>query len=382
MGYFEEGINLIKVLNSLGYSSFIVGGAVRDYLLKEDFHDIDIATSALPKTLEEHFYVRNTGLKYNSLTVIYNGYEFEVTTFRIDLSYQDHRHPQYLVADNLEADLKRRDFTINALAIDQNLNVIDLFDGKKDLAKKEIRAIGNPAIRFEEDALRMLRAIYFSSKLAFKIENMTLKAIKEKAYLIQTLSFDRIRSEIEKIVLSKYPFIGYQNLLDTNVLSYLGVYFKGIKLILKHQIEVESLLEFDALCFYQENFSQLENSLKKNLMDIYYLFDKNLLDPYILFKFSLANIIIANKIRGYYGFKQIDENKIKEAHQNLPIDSLTDLQISGKQIIEITGLEGAIVGELYDKVLEEVLNKKLKNDYLEIKKFLIKKGKKKNERKV
>lgn len=372
MGYFEEGINLIKILNSMGYSSFIVGGAVRDYLLNENFHDVDIATSALPDVLQSHFETKTKGIKYNCVEVLFNGYSFEVTTFRIDLDYEDYRHPRYMVANNLEADLRRRDFTINALALDQNLKLIDLFEGQKDLDNHLVRAIGNPDIRFEEDALRILRAIYFASKLDFDIEKQTLEALGRQAYLVQRLSFDRIREELSKIVLSKNQKRGFDYLLKTNVLSYLVNYEQGIKIIINNDLIIDNLLEFEAICFYKQNILNLENTLKKQLNDIYYLFEHDLTDPYISFKYNINDILLANKIRGYFGFKKQKEEQIKKTHDNLVIKHISELQINGNDIMQISNFKGKDIGFVLDDVLTKVLNHKIKNNHEDIKKYLLK----------
>ena len=200
MSYLEVGLEVVSLIENSGYEAFFVGGFVRDYLLGKDANDIDIATNALPHQISTIFEVVNTGIKFNSVTIVYKGYYFETTTYRVDLDYNDNRHPTYKVADSLVEDLKRRDFTINAMAMNKDFKVVDIFDGQKDLENKIIRTVFDPMKRFTEDALRMLRAAYFAAKLDFVIEDETLLAMKKCSHLVQCLSNDRIMWELEKII--------------------------------------------------------------------------------------------------------------------------------------------------------------------------------------
>ena len=179
MTYLEAGLEVLNIIEMNGYEAFFVGGFVRDYILGVESNDIDITTNALPSQISKLFTVVNTGIKYNSVTIIYEGYSFETTTYRLEGDYKDYRHPVYEVGKSLLDDLKRRDFTINAMAMDKELNVIDLFGGQEDLKNKIIRTVSEPQRRFSEDALRILRATYFAAKLGFSIELNTLNAMKK-----------------------------------------------------------------------------------------------------------------------------------------------------------------------------------------------------------
>jgi poly(A) polymerase/tRNA nucleotidyltransferase (CCA-adding enzyme) len=212
-----------KLLNS-GYEAYIVGGCVRDLLLKRKPKDWDITTNAKPEEIQKIFpnsFYENrfgtvgvkTGLEDPRLSVV------EVTTFRIEGKYFDFRHPEEVkFADKIEDDLKRRDFTINALAMDINGKIIDLFDGLKDLKKKIIKTVGKAEERFNEDALRMMRAVRLACELGFKIDNKTFSAIKENASLIQFISKERIRDEFIKIIMSKNAVEGIELLRKSNLL--------------------------------------------------------------------------------------------------------------------------------------------------------------------
>ena len=152
MTYLEAGIEVIKLLETNGFEAYFVGGFVRDYLLGNECNDIDIATNALPQDIITMFDVIKTGIMYNCVTIVYDGYKFETTTYRKEISYQDNRHPVYEIANTLLDDLKRRDFTVNAMAMDKDLNVIDLFGGKADLENKILKTVHEPNRRFTEDA--------------------------------------------------------------------------------------------------------------------------------------------------------------------------------------------------------------------------------------
>lgn len=198
---------VLVTLQGRGYPAFLVGGCVRDMLLGVQPHDWDICTAALPEQILELFPgSRLTGGEQGTVTVRVNSHAVEVTPFRAESRYTDHRHPDLVqfVAD-LAADLSRRDFTVNAMALSPDGVVNDPFGGAADLRRGVIRCVGDPERRFEEDALRMLRALRFSAKLGFSIDLFTMEAIREKAPLCACLAPERVRDELEKILMSPAP---------------------------------------------------------------------------------------------------------------------------------------------------------------------------------
>ena len=218
----------LKTLSDAGHESYIVGGAVRDLMLGKNPTDYDVTTSAAPSEVVCIFRKTvNTGIKHGTVTAIVDNFPVEITTFRSDGNYSNHRSPenvQYL--KSIDGDLARRDFTINAMAYNADVGVIDLFGGKKDLTDGIIRAVGNPEKRFEEDALRILRAVRFSAKLNFKIEKITLDAVIKKSDLLKFISRERIFSEISKILVSDNPqFICV--LLQSGALNFLGLSYQN-----------------------------------------------------------------------------------------------------------------------------------------------------------
>ena len=198
---------VLRSLQARGYEAYLVGGCVRDMVLGVRPHDWDICTSALPEQVMEVFpLARPTGLKHGTVTVRINSRSVEVTTFRSEENYSDHRHPETVrFVGELTTDLSRRDFTVNAMALSLDGLVMDPFGGLKDLEHRCLRCVGSPELRFEEDALRMFRALRFSARLDFTIEEATLAAIEKKAPLASALAAERIRDEVEKTLLTLRP---------------------------------------------------------------------------------------------------------------------------------------------------------------------------------
>jgi tRNA nucleotidyltransferase (CCA-adding enzyme) len=203
----DEVRKIIAKLNAEGYEAFVVGGCVRDSLLNKTPKDWDITTNSLPENTKALFdKTIDTGLKHGTVTAVINNENYEITTYRIDGEYSDNRRPDSVeFTSSLKEDLSRRDFTVNALAYNPSLGIIDYFGGIKDLHDEVIRAVRNADERFKEDALRMLRAIRFSAQLDFRIESQTLKAISQNKELINNVSPERVREELTKILISPNP---------------------------------------------------------------------------------------------------------------------------------------------------------------------------------
>lgn len=199
--------NIINTLEEAGYEAYAVGGCIRDCVLGRMPDDWDITTSAKPEEIK-HLFTRtvDTGIKHGTVTVLLGGEGFEVTTYRIDGAYEDGRHPtEVTFTASLKEDLRRRDFTINAMAYNDRSGLADLYGGLADIEKQVIRCVGEAKERFEEDALRMLRAVRFSAKLGYQIEESTGEAIKALAPNLQKISAERIQVELVKLVTSPHP---------------------------------------------------------------------------------------------------------------------------------------------------------------------------------
>lgn len=198
---------IIQTLQEAGCEAYAVGGCIRDSLLGRTPDDWDITTSAKPAQIKDIFQrTADTGIQHGTVTVLLDGEGFEVTTFRIDGEYEDSRHPREVTfTSNLSEDLKRRDFTINAMAYNEQAGLVDLFHGREDMQKGLVRCVGEPGERFREDALRMMRAIRFSAQLGYAIEPETAEAIRELAPSLSHISAERIQTELVKLVVSPHP---------------------------------------------------------------------------------------------------------------------------------------------------------------------------------
>ena len=189
---------ILQQLNKHGYEAYIVGGCVRDSLLGKQPNDWDITTSAKPEEVKAIFHrTIDTGIQHGTVTVMMDKEGFEVTTYRVDGEYHDGRHPDAVTfTRSLEEDLKRRDFTINAMAYHHNTGLVDIFGGREDIDRKVIRCVGNPTERFTEDALRMLRAVRFSAQLGFTVEENTKAALARMSGNLEHVSAERIQTEL------------------------------------------------------------------------------------------------------------------------------------------------------------------------------------------
>lgn len=267
-----EAKQVIKQLNNNGYEAYIVGGCVRDHLLGNVPKDWDITTSALPHDVKRLFtHTFDTGIQHGTITVLIDNISFEVTTYRIDGDYKDNRHPEEVVfTDKLSGDLSRRDFTMNAIAYNDDKGFVDLFNGLDDIKSGIIRGVGIPSKRFQEDALRMLRAVRFSAQLGFKIEPATLNALIENAHLIQNISIERIRDEFTKLLISPNP----NKLLllrDTSLMKYFlpeGIdILKNEHLIPSLEISPNDITLRLSLLFNSLNKKNVSNILKRLRFD-------------------------------------------------------------------------------------------------------------------
>jgi len=259
---FEGIFEIAKMLKDKGFQCYIVGGIVRDLLLYKSINDDaewDITTDAKPEEIVEIFSKKRikvipTGIKHGTVTVIYKGKMYEITTFRIDKDYKDGRHPSEVIfTSSIEEDLSRRDFTINAMAIDIiDEKFIDPFGGMSDLEKNIIRAVGNPEVRFYEDGLRLMRACRFAAKLDFTIEEKTLEAIKKNKENLKRVSIERIRDELIKMLIAKRTSVGIEymrisGLLDIVLPELSNCYGVSQNIYHKYDVYTHSLITSDAV---------------------------------------------------------------------------------------------------------------------------------------
>ena len=220
---FQEALPILEKLKAAGYEAYFVGGSVRDAILGRPIHDVDIATSAYPEETKKVFSrTIDVGIEHGTVLVLSGEQEYEITTFRTEDIYVDFRRPsQVSFVRSLEEDLKRRDFTVNAFALDNQANIIDLFAGLKDLNDKVLRAVGIAQERFNEDALRIMRGFRFAASLDFDIEESTFQAMKETAPLLEKISVERIFIEFDKLLTADFWRKGLKKLIATGAYHYL-----------------------------------------------------------------------------------------------------------------------------------------------------------------
>ncbi len=221
----QEAISVLDALTAAGYEAYLVGGCVRDAVMNRSIHDFDIATSALPDEVLRLFpHTAPTGLKHGTVTVVMRHGAYEVTTFRTESDYEQYRRPKTVAfVTELKEDLRRRDFTINAMAMDRERNVIDPFDGRGDLARGLLRCVGDPVERFREDALRLLRGVRFAAAYGLAIEPATWRALQEQAPLLRHIAMERIGAELMRIVCGDDPARGFELLAASGLLAHMKV---------------------------------------------------------------------------------------------------------------------------------------------------------------
>jgi len=225
----ENVKRILSDLNTAGFEAYAVGGCVRDMLLGREPEDWDVTTNAKPQEVKKIFRrTIDTGIEHGTVTVMFGKTGYEITTYRVDGNYSDARHPDRVIfTPSLSEDLKRRDFTINAMAYSERDGLTDLFGGQKDLKEKTIRCVGNPDERFTEDALRILRAVRFSAQLGFSIEEATEEALKRHAPNLAHVSRERIFAELNKALLSDHPE-KMRMITDTGMAPFIAESFEEI----------------------------------------------------------------------------------------------------------------------------------------------------------
>ncbi len=377
----EHAMRVIEKMNENNYEAYLVGGYVRDLLIGIPSSDIDITTNATPDEVREVFPdAKNTGVRFGTVTVFCEGDAFEVTTFRKDMEYDDHRHPSTIVfSDSLEEDLKRRDFTVNAFAMDAEGRVIDLFAGTEDLKHKIIRAIGNPDERFKEDALRILRAFRFMAKLDFDIEPKTLSAIIEDMPLLKQIANERVLDELKKMI--ELPFVKKaMTLMNTcGVGRVFPELKKGLERVVASEEPLAGFLGFFTLCRYENKQPfpkswRFSNRERSEINQTALLLDKVLsegFDAYDVYTRGVNMCHRVNRLQRFYEPENDDEDEIVRFKENLPIHAEKDLAFRGADIRELDNLDDpATISILLEQIERKIIAGELKNDYETIKTFV------------
>ncbi|MFA7435589.1 MAG: CCA tRNA nucleotidyltransferase [Bacilli bacterium] len=376
-------ITAINLLERNGYEAYVVGGAVRDYLMGMTPHDFDLSTNATPidvKKVFKSYFVIDTGIKHGTVSVMIDKHLLEITTYRFEEEYTDYRRPNEVhFIKNIKEDLIRRDFTINAICF--NKDILDLVGGINDLNLKLIRAIGDPIKRFTEDPLRILRALRFASVLDFKIEENTKTAIIKNFSLLEKVSKERINSEFSKILLgknSKNILLEYKTLLEEYVLR---TNINETNIIASTYLENDLILRLACL-FIDFDYKEIEEKLlalkypKKHIKKIVLIIENYNLDlnidklgiMKILKKVDYDIIGLIIKIKYAYLKVENQNSNILDSYAYIYKSlkskylKLKDLKINGKDLIEIGFKEGIEIKYVLEKLLDECISG-LENEY-------------------
>lgn len=385
---FVKAMPVLQTLEDAGFEAYFVGGSVRDVLLHRQVHDVDITTSAYPEEVKELFDKSiDTGIKHGTVTVLYGGESYEITTFRTESGYQDFRRPDHVTfVQNLDEDLKRRDFTINALAMDMHGDIVDLFNGIEDLKNHIIRAVGNPEKRFHEDALRMMRAVRFMSQLEFKLEEKTEQAIKDNHELLKKISVERIREEFVKMGLGPFSRQAFQIFLDTQ-LSEDVPDFAGKKDLLQvyPQLKFSPTMETSLwaviiilLKVPNENIGKFmrdwknSNAMTEKVEQIIKMFDliaDHVPTDYELFEAGEDIIINTIDVADILG-QPVSSEALVDRYLALPIKTPSELAVDGRFLIKRGMRPGAQLGRTLNQIRKKVVACEIENSEEAIEQYL------------
>ncbi|CDA26905.1 cCA-adding enzyme [Lactobacillus amylovorus CAG:719] len=385
---FVKAMPVLRTLEDAGFEAYFVGGSVRDVLLHRHVHDVDITTSAYPEEVKELFDKSiDTGIKHGTVTVLYGGESYEITTFRTESGYQDFRRPDHVTfVQNLDEDLKRRDFTINALAMDMHGDIVDLFNGIEDLKNHIIRAVGNPEKRFHEDALRMMRAVRFMSQLEFKLEEKTEQAIKDNHELLKKISVERIREEFVKMGLGPFSRQAFQIFLDTQ-LSEDVPDFAGKKDLLQvyPQLKFSPTMEASLwaviiilLKVSNENIGKFmrdwknSNAMTEKVEQIIKMFDliaDHVPTDYELFEAGEDIIINTIDVADILG-QPVSSEALVDRYLALPIKTPSELAVDGRFLIKRGMRPGAQLGRTLNQIRKKVVACEIENSEEAIEQYL------------
>ena len=383
---FQEALPVLKKIKNAGFEAYFVGGSVRDALLNRPIHDVDIASSSYPEETKRIFErTIDVGIEHGTVLVLEDNHEYEVTTFRTEDIYVDYRRPSHVTfVRSLKEDLKRRDFTINALALDEAGNVIDLFEGLDDLKQQILRAVGTPSERFNEDALRIMRGFRFQAALGFDLDTDTFQAMKLCAPLLEKISVERTFIEFDKLLTASYWRKGLKSLLASGATNYLPD-MRSSQSQLEKMFDVKADFQFTSseqawatllMTLQVKNVKKFlkhwktSNEFQKRveqIVTIYNIRQRHFLDKEECYRFELDLMIQAEEIRQAQGLA-VDFEKIHSTYDSLTIHDKHEIVVNGGLLIKefgfkpspalgqlLTEIETAIVNGTLDNRLEAIL---------------------------
>ena len=345
---------VLETLEENGFEAYIVGGYVRDCLLGISSFDVDICTNALPKDIYNLFNISPN--KYGGSNIKIKKYNIDITTYRKETKYIN-RHPNEVeYISDLTTDLLRRDFTINAICMDKEDKVIDKLNGIEDLNNCLIKSIGDANKKMKEDPLRILRAIRFATILNFDIESELKKAIKNNAKLVNTLSKDRLKGEISKILMSKNFLKGLKLFDELGISKYINLEYNDV-------VYCNDIMGMYAQINIDLSFTKEQ---KDFIIKIKEIIDNDKIEAIELYKYGLYICTVAGQILNY------KKEDIMNMYNSLPIHDKKDIAITGLEVANVLEINPSkIIGKILTDIEEEIVNKSINNDIDSIKKYLL-----------
>lgn len=386
---FQKALPIIEKIEASGYEAYFVGGSVRDVLLNHAIHDVDIATSAFPAEIKELFSrTIDVGIEHGTVMVLHQDETYEITTFRTESEYQDYRRPDKVsFVRSLAEDLKRRDFTINALALTKEGTIVDLYDGLGDLQHQVLRAVGKPQERFHEDALRMMRGLRFVSQLGFQLEEQTFASIQANHHLLEKISVERITVEFVKLLMGPYRRKGIEMLIASRCFEYcpsLDDQEDGLlKFMELPDLQLMSEVQSWALLIYCLEISKQEirpflkswkvsNELIRNVQLVVQGLRQRQQSPLTsmqLYEYGEQVAVWIEELLPYFNQEMCVE-EVRTKYHELPIHSLHDLQINGRDLMTAFDRKpGAWLKELLSKCETMVVSGVISNDKISLLEF-------------
>lgn len=377
---FQEALPVLKKIKNAGFEAYFVGGSVRDALLNRPIHDVDIASSSYPEETKRIFErTIDVGIEHGTVLVLEDNHEYEVTTFRTEDIYVDYRRPSHVTfVRSLKEDLKRRDFTINALALDETGNVIDLFEGLNDLKHQILRAVGTTSERFTEDALRIMRGFRFQATLGFALDKDTFNAMKMCAPLLEKISVERTFIEFDKLLTAFYWRKGLKSLIASGATDYLPD-MRSSQSQLETMFDVEADFKFTSseqawaallMVLQVKNVKKFlkhwktSNEFQKRveqIVMIYTIRQTHFLNKEECYRFELDLMIQAEEIRQARGLA-VDFEKIYLTYNSLTIHDKHEIVVNGGLLIKKFGFKpGPALGQLLTEIEMAIVNGVLDN---------------------
>lgn len=376
----QEAVTALEVLERNGFEAYLVGGCVRDFLLGRIPNDYDITTNALPDRIIEIFsdyHTIPTGIKHGTVTVIIKKFQIEITTYRKDSTYSDNRHPDSVeFTPSLKEDLARRDFSMNGMAMNFNQDITDIYNGREDMKNHIVKCIENPDRRFDEDALRILRALRFASQLDFKIEKNTSDSIHKNAENLKNISAERINAELEKLIAGKNPYYILKKYED--VIKVFMPEYSYSESILKKNIDSQ-LIKRSAFFLNIKSVYDIMKRLKYS--------NKDINDTVKLIEYFNADIsskpalkIILKNISTELTENLLDfrnacgqdtsysEKLLDEILKNNECYLISQLDINGRDLM-LMGFSGIQTGKILNTLLEKVINDEIENNKTALKEY-------------